>query len=69
MHVNKLPLYLWAEAMVTIIYVKNRIDTEVVEGLTVYEKWYSEKLFIAHLCIFISDCYIYIPKDQRINGR
>lgn len=63
LHTKKLSLYLWAEAITTIIYVKNRTAMETLEGSTQYEKWYGEKPFVAHLRIFGSD--VYISKDQR----
>lgn len=65
LHERKLPLYLWAEAVCTAVYLKNRTSSETIGGVTPYEKWYGSKPSVAHLRVFGSECYMHVPKGLR----
>ena len=45
----KLPLYLWAEAVSTVVYLRNRSPTSSFKGATPYERWHGVKPNIEHL--------------------
>ncbi|GBN11684.1 Retrovirus-related Pol polyprotein from transposon TNT 1-94 [Araneus ventricosus] len=67
-HTKELPIKLWAEAINTSVYVLNRTAKTSVPGENSYEVWFKkEKPCIDHLRIFGTECYIYIPKQQRRN--
>ncbi len=54
----KLSQKFWAEAVSTVVYLKNR------EGMTPYEAWHGEKPKVDHLRVFGCDAYAHIPKDE-----
>ncbi|KAJ0833844.1 putative RNA-directed DNA polymerase [Helianthus annuus] len=49
---NKLPNYLWAEAVATAIYAINRSPTSAVEDKTPYQVWYNLKPDVTHMKVF-----------------
>lgn len=65
LHDRELPLFLWAEATNTAVYLKNRTATNVLSGSTPYEKWFGKKPTVKHLRVFGCDAYVHIAKDQR----
>ena len=60
-----LPMYLWAEAARTAVYVQNRTPHRVLENKTPEEVFSGKKLEISHLRIFDCPVYIHIPKEKR----
>ena len=61
----KLPLYLWAEAVNTLVYLRNRSPTSRFKGETPYERWHGVKPKVDHLRVFGSKCYAHIPDEKR----
>ncbi|KAI1001629.1 hypothetical protein K3495_g6574 [Podosphaera aphanis] len=60
---------LWAEAISTACYLKNRLPhSRFPTGITPYEALYKEKPSINHLQPFGTKCYIHIHKDSRRPG-
>ncbi|KAI0993409.1 hypothetical protein K3495_g14775, partial [Podosphaera aphanis] len=59
---------LWAEAIQTFIYTKNRQTHNSVNGQTPYEAFHGEKPTINHLRPFGQECYVHIPKAARPSG-
>ncbi|UYV66529.1 hypothetical protein LAZ67_4001965 [Cordylochernes scorpioides] len=59
LHGRKMPLELWAEALL------NRCTTKVLGNSTPYEIWYKRKPSILHLKTFGCNAYVHIPKDNR----
>ena len=58
----KLPKRLWAEALATAVYLRNRSPTRAVEEKTPFESLTGEKPSVGHLrCA----AYCHIPKDNR----
>lgn len=60
----KLSQKFWAEAVSTVVYLKNRCPTKAIEGMTPYEAWHGEKPKVDHLRVFGCDAYAHIPKDE-----
>ena len=61
-----LPNNLWAEAIATAAYLRNRITTSAnEEQLTPFEKWYDYKLNISHLRVFGGVAYCHVPGTER----
>lgn len=65
LHNRQLPLFLWADATHTAVYLKNRTASNVIGGCTPYELWFAKKPSVAHLRVFGCDAYVHIPKEQR----
>jgi hypothetical protein len=42
----------WGEAMVTTVYLQNRLPTKSLTGHTPYEAWHGWKPTVNHLCVF-----------------
>jgi transposase InsO family protein len=55
---------LWAEAMVTANYTRNRLPSRV-HGKTPWEKFFGEKLDVSHVRVFGAHAYMHIPKENR----
>lgn len=62
---RQLPLYLWAEATYTAVYLKNRTASETIGAITPYEKWFGSKSSVGHLRVFGSEVYVHIPKKEQ----
>ena len=45
----KLPLRFWAEAVSTVVYLRNRSPTSSLKGLTPFECWFKEKPDVSNL--------------------
>ena len=63
-HAN-LPQYLWAEAIATAAYIRNRCPTSSFKEATPYELWFGVKPDVGHLRVFGSDVYVHIPEVKR----
>ena len=59
-----LPRDLWAEAVNTAVYVKNRIHGKTTKT-TPFESWYGRKPDVSYFRIFGSFAYVHIPKSLR----
>jgi len=60
---------LWAEAVLTSIYIKNRQPHSAKKDLTPYEVFYGSKPLIQHLQPFSRQCYIHVPYQKRKDGK
>ena len=50
---SKLPKYLWAEALSTAAYLRNRSPTRAVEGMTPFEALYGQKPNVKNLRVLV----------------
>ena len=64
-HDQYLPMYLWAEASRTTVYVQNRISHSTIGNKNPEEMFIKEKLEVSHLKIFGCSVYIHIPNEKR----
>jgi len=55
---------LWAEAVLTSIYIKSRQPHSALKDLTTYEAFYGSKPLIQHLQPFGRECYIHVPLSE-----
>jgi hypothetical protein len=62
---KNLPNYFWAEAVVIAIYIMNRTPTAVVHGMTLEEKFTSNKPDVSHLRVFSYIAYVHVPDEKR----
>ena len=56
---------LWAEAINTACYVRNRSPAAALNNLTPYEALNNRKPNVKHLRVFGCTGYVYIPKEKR----
>ena len=64
-YIQDLPLYLWAEAVNTAVYILNRYLKNRTRNGTPYELWNGKKADLSHLKTFGCTAYMHIPKQQR----
>lgn len=60
-----LPKFLWAEAMITAVYVINRTGPTKHGGKTPYELWHGKAPDISNLKVFGTECFVHVPKEKR----
>jgi hypothetical protein len=64
-HDQGLPLFLWAEACNTAVYLQNRSPHRALGNVTPDEAFTGQKPQVGHLCIFGCVTYSFIPKELR----
>ena len=61
----QLPHKFWAEALSTVVYLKNRSSTSTFTGMTPFQAWSGKKPSVDNLRAFGCVAYSHIPKDER----
>ena len=56
---------LWAEAVATAAYLRNRCPTSTFQGATPFERWFGEKPNVDHLRTFGCEVYVHVPDQKR----
>jgi hypothetical protein len=64
-HDQSLPLFLWAKACNTTVYLQNRSLHQILEDKTSEEAFIVKRPEIGHLMIFGYSVYIHIPVEKR----
>jgi hypothetical protein len=66
-----LPGWFWGEAVLTAVYLLNRVPYKANEGQTPFELWYDKKPVVHHLKIF--GCVVYVrntrPNLKKLEDR
>ena len=62
---SNLPHRFWAEALSTALYLRNRIPTKAVQGVTPFEAWHGTTPDVSCLRIFGCCAYSHVPKPER----
>ena len=65
LHHANCSLDLWAEAVSTAAYLRNRCPTAAFQGATPFERWCGEKPDVEHLRIFGCHVYTHVPDEKR----
>lgn len=65
MFFKNVKLTFWANAILCVVYVKNRCPSYALRKKFPYEMWYGHIPSVNHLRIFGSTCYALIPKEHR----
>jgi len=60
---------LWAEAVLTSVYIKNRQPHLALKDLTPYEAFYGTKPSIKHVQPFGRECFIHVPYQKQTDGK
>jgi len=64
-HDQDLPMCLWAEAAMAVVYVQNRLSHSALGFKTPEEMFTGKKPEVSHLKIFGCPVFIHIPKEKR----
>jgi hypothetical protein len=64
-HDQGLPLFLWAEASRTAVYIQNRSPHTVLGKLTPEEVFTGTRPDVSHFRIWGSVCYCHVPSEKR----
>jgi hypothetical protein len=64
-HDQDLPMCLWAEAAMAVVYVQNRLSHNTLGLKTLEEMFTGKKPEVSHLKIFGYPLFIHIPKEKR----
>ena len=62
---SNLPHRFWAEALSTMVYLRNRCPTKALNGVTPHEAWSGCKPDVSHLRVFGCRAYAHVPKMER----
>ena len=62
---SKLTHRFWAEALSTMVYLRNRSPTKALGGVTPHDAWSGSKPSVHHLRIFGFNAYAHVPRVQR----
>jgi len=65
---TSLPMALWAEAIATAVYLRNRIPNRSIGKTTPYESLYNKKPLIKHLRPYGTKCFVHLPGEKRQRG-
>lgn len=57
--------HLWAEAVMTACYLRNRVPCKRSGNKTPYELWFGEKPDVSHLRVFGSPAYVHVPSAKQ----
>ena len=64
-HDQDLPMHLWDEAAIIVIYVQNRLSHRALEFKTPEEVYTGKKPQVSHLKTFGCPVYVHILKEKR----
>ena len=64
-HDQGLPMFLWAEACSTAVYIQNRTPHKILGRMTPEEAYSGVKPDVNHLWIFGCLVYFHVPSDKR----
>jgi transposase InsO family protein len=64
-HDQDLPMCLWAEAAMVVVYVQNRLSHSALAFKTPEKMFTGKKPEVSHLKIFGCPVFIHIPKEKR----
>ena len=64
-HDQDLPMHIWTEAIITIVYVHNRLSHSELGFKTPEEMFSRKKPEVSHLKIFGCPVFVHIPKERR----
>ncbi|KAK9703865.1 hypothetical protein QE152_g29045 [Popillia japonica] len=65
LYTKDLPLYLWAEAVNTSVYILDRTPNVHTPNSTPFELWTGRKPVLNHLKVFGSEVFLHIPDNLR----
>jgi hypothetical protein len=64
-HDQNLPIILWAEASMIVVYVQNRTPHKILKNMTPEEAFTGVKAEVGYFMIFGCPVYIHVPNEKR----
>ncbi|HTU57076.1 MAG TPA: hypothetical protein VMF89_01560, partial [Polyangiales bacterium] len=65
LHDGELDDSFWGEALLTAVYIHNRVPTRALDGKTPHEAWSGHKPRVGHVRVFGSLAFAHVPKVGR----
>jgi hypothetical protein len=65
-HDQSLPMFLWVEASMTVVYVQNKSPHNILKNITPEEAFTGVNPEVGHFRIFGCPVYIHVPKEKRL---
>ena len=65
LHATGLPDRYWGDAVMTAVYVRNRLPTRALSGVTPYEAWRGDKPNLSHLRVWGCLAYVHVHRVKR----
>ena len=65
LHYAHLSLNMWAEAVATAVFLRNRSPTSYQKEITPYECWFYKKPDVSNLRVFGCKAFVHIPSPKR----
>ena len=65
LHAAGLPYKFWGDAVMTAVYLRNRLPTRALNGVTPYEAWRGEKPDLSHLKVWGCLAYVHVHRFTR----
>ena len=65
LHATGLPAKFWGDAVMTAVYLCNRLPTRALNGVTPYEAWRGEKPDLSHLKVWGCLAYVHVHRIKR----
>ena len=65
LHAAGLPPKFWGDAVLTAVYLRNRLPTRALNSVTPYEAWRGEKPNLSHLRVWGCLAYVHVPRVKR----
>ncbi|OMO83306.1 Integrase, catalytic core [Corchorus capsularis] len=62
---SSMPSSFWGEAVLTSVYVINRIPSSITSGISPFERLYKAKPNYSELHVFGCVCFVLLPKNER----
>ena len=65
LHHKSLPKRLWAEALSTAVYVRNRVTSRSLPSdTTPFHLWFGKAPYLSHMRVFGAQCWYVVPKKK-----
>ena len=68
LHASRLPKTLWGEALLHVVWVKNRSATRALDGKTPYEMLYGKKPHLGDLLVWGAKCWILDHTGSKLDN-
>ena len=65
LHAAGLPYKFWGDAVLTAVYLRNRLPTRALNGVTPYEAWRGDKPDLSHLKVWGCLAYVHVHRVKR----
>jgi hypothetical protein len=64
---NNVPKFFWSEAVLTAVYLINKLPSVTLNFKTPFEILYGRKIDLGHLKVFGCTCFVYTHKLDKVD--